>query len=480
MVNKMVNGIIFTATNMGVGTSKPIGAYIIASKLRQEGISCQVINYFDYLTIDEIKEIAKKFVSNKTKFIGFSSTFFNNDAGHYYYNDVKLFPHSKEYMIEFFEIFKNINPNILFIYGGQESGNILNYNHNYIDLFVSGPAEYFLPKFLKNKIKTHNFISCSKFPDNFSHDIFKWDKTDIINEDEHLPIETSRGCLFHCAFCKYTALNKYKEKNVNVLKEEIKYNYYKFGIKNYIVVDSLINATYKSTVEKLDAIISLPFKISFSCFGKVSLFIRHPDLREKFLQAGCKYIHFGIESLNNKSLKAIHKHANIEKQIETLWYLKELWEDKLKMTSGFIFGLPYDNQKDIEKWWKFLRSKENPLYEYHTQALSISKNNSLEFLSPISKNPKKYGYILTNDKREWISTTSDMTRLKALEMRKKDLNYIKRPFWVFTGQLINVGYEENELEKINLHEPNFYQKVRKMEIKIKNKYIKKLLGEVNE
>jgi len=471
----MVNGIIFTAKKRGVGTSKPLGAYVVASELRKEGITCQVINYFNYLTIDEIKEIAKKFVSRRTKFIGFSSTFFNNHAGHYYCNDIELFPHSEEYMIEFFEIFKTINPNILFIYGGQETGNITKHQHDYIDLFVSGPAEYFFPKFLKNEIKTDKFISCSKYPSNFKDTVFKWDKSDIINENEYLPLETSRGCIFHCAFCKYLALNKYEEKNPDILRAELEYNYYNFGVKNYMVVDSLINATYKSTVEKLDTIINLPFKISFSCFGKVSLFIRHPDLREKFLEAGCKYLHFGIESLNNKSLKAIQKHANIEKQIEILWYLKELWKNKLKITSGFIFGLPYDNQSDIERWWEFLRSDQNPLYEYYIQALTMSKNGDEEFLSPISKNPDKYGYILTNDEREWISTTSDMTRLKALEMRKKDLNYIKRPFWVFTSQLINLGYKENELENINLHEPNFFQKIQEMKIKIKNKYIEKLL-----
>lgn len=477
------NGVIFTCLET-IGVAKTIGPYLVASELRRNNISCQVVDHFDLLSLDNIREIAKKFVSSKTRFIGFSSTFFFNRGSKYFESEYSyLFPHTEKYMSEFFEIFKNINPNIFFVYGGSHVDFLENKNWKNIDLYILGAGEYFLPRFLNENPEVKNplpkFINCTHLKNNFEETKMRWHQRDIINKGESLPIETSRGCLFKCAFCKHNTFFPYRNKNLDVLKAELEYNYLHFGVKNYMIVDSLFTGNYKPLVKKLSVLINLPFKISFSCFGKLASFMLHPDLREKFLEAGCKHIYFGIESLNNKSLKAVQKTAHVERQLETLYYLKEVWQNEVKMESGFIVGLPYDNEKNINKWVDFLESPQNPLYEYHIQPLNIDSCKNHIFASPLSSNPEKYGYILTGNKHSWKSTTSDMTRLKAQEICNQTYK-IKRPFWHLENLLINLGYKEKDLPKINIYEPSFLSKVEELRRQSKDNYLKKLLERKND
>jgi hypothetical protein len=57
------------------GYGKNAGAYLIATHLRNNNFSCQVVDYFTHYTLDELKKIVDKFVSKDTLWVGFSTTF---------------------------------------------------------------------------------------------------------------------------------------------------------------------------------------------------------------------------------------------------------------------------------------------------------------------------------------------------------------------------------------------------------------------
>ena len=57
------------------GYGKNAGAYRIATQLRANSYSCQVIDFFSKYSRDEIAKIIDKFVTSETIWVGFSTTF---------------------------------------------------------------------------------------------------------------------------------------------------------------------------------------------------------------------------------------------------------------------------------------------------------------------------------------------------------------------------------------------------------------------
>jgi hypothetical protein len=66
--------VLFTGfTSFGFGRNA--GPYKIASELRNNGFSVQVIEYFNKWSMEELKIILKKFVTQDTLWVGISTTF---------------------------------------------------------------------------------------------------------------------------------------------------------------------------------------------------------------------------------------------------------------------------------------------------------------------------------------------------------------------------------------------------------------------
>ena len=61
------------------GFGRYAGTYRIATELRDNGFSVQVIEYFTRWTTQELRNIVKKFVTRETMLIGISTTFLQNE-----------------------------------------------------------------------------------------------------------------------------------------------------------------------------------------------------------------------------------------------------------------------------------------------------------------------------------------------------------------------------------------------------------------
>ena len=58
------------------GYGKNAGAYRIATELRKNGFSCQVVDFFTHYSLEEIFKIIDRFVDKDTLWVGLSNTFF--------------------------------------------------------------------------------------------------------------------------------------------------------------------------------------------------------------------------------------------------------------------------------------------------------------------------------------------------------------------------------------------------------------------
>jgi hypothetical protein len=460
---------------------RAIGAYQIANILRKSGYSVQVVEYYPLLLyqygIDIIKKIISKYADKDTLWIGFSTTFFYpnfiNDKKNIFGKNIFLLKKSDKKELK--NYVSQINPKIKWVAGGALSWHF-EAGEEFIDCYIEGYADVAVVEYTKFLEKKNLFLPYTKNHDgsisvnydrkgnlfNFVDHHFEWHESDYINNNEPLPIEISRGCIFRCKFCAYPLNGKkkfdYLKKPENLLNELIE-NYEKFGTTNYMFADD----TYNDSPQKVEILYEnvfskLPFQINWASYIRLDLLHAHPHTVDIIKKSGIKAAFFGIESLNYKSNKLIGKGLTIEKITETLHMIKKSWND-VSLQGGFIIGLPHDSKDSILEWSNKLIDDDYPLDHAVFSVLNIRtfKNNKNKpfWLSEIEKDPYKFGYTFINeDQRLWKNNTG-LTKLEAVELRNSIQTKIgqKCKKWgILSIPLLNHGYttvEDSEISSLD-------------------------------
>lgn len=392
--------------------SKQAGAGRIATELRSHGYTVQVIDFKGLAPRDPVwHKIIKKFVGPETLWVGFSTTIAGDilGIGHQPLLDFDPDPLGKKnddekiWINEFMDLVRQQNPNIVFVHGGPGDYDFRSYGWwkftNGTDREIVNFTHSVRHGTLDNNFDTSvRLIKSSGFA-NFATSQIIWQPEDIIRPGQTLPIEVSRGCIFKCKFCSFAYNGKSRLdylKESAVLREELERNYELWGITQYMFSDD----TYNDSIEKMsilhDQVFSrLSFKIGFSCYARLDLLERQGDLGvDLFLSSGVESVFFGIESLNPASARAVGKSGKTEKLLEFLHRFKERAPNVIT-GSGFIIGLPHDDQQYLRQFDQWLFSNNNPLDFWDVMTLGIrppEKTANSEFYSEIDTDPGSYGY----------------------------------------------------------------------------------------
>ena len=196
-------------------SSKPAGAFVVAQVMRGLGLETQVIDFLFIYSYDERQEIFKKYLSNETKFVLFSTTLAGLPGNQYVY----LSDLDKSFEPIFNEV-REYAPNAVFIVGGQK---VLRENSSLpFDYSVRGQGEESLEAIVRHELfngdikvfdVTENntkIISDSdyKTEDFNTRPALKFHERDFVEYNETLPLEISRGCIFKCTYCDYYLTGK--------------------------------------------------------------------------------------------------------------------------------------------------------------------------------------------------------------------------------------------------------------------------------
>lgn len=470
--------ILFTGTSNFVSV-RAIGAYQVASILRNSGYSVQVIDHFSlilyYYGIEKIKEIISAYVTTETLWIGISTTFLSPNmlldknirasAKHFLTKD-NLLILSDEDKKNLKEFTKSINPNTKWLAGGSRAW-VLDEGYSLIDYYIEGYAENsiieltnylkgknpFLPK-RKNRDESVSIIHDRKANSfDFTSYEFKWHDADLIDNYETLPIEISRGCIFKCKFCSYPLNGKNKFdyiKNTDILLKQFIYNYEKYHTTNYVFLDDTYNdSPYKVNLLYEKVFSKLPFQINWASYVRLDLLSAHPETIDILYKSGLRSVFFGIESLNYKSNKSVGKGMRPEKIYNILKTIKEKWPNTI-LRGGFILGLPYDDENTIRSWFSELLDDGYPLDSLALAVLQIfptaKKFLSAPWFNDIELNPSQYGYTLEGKRDIWTNNLG-LNKIKATEIHSELIEkmYDKNKFgwdWDQSFGLLNLGYKD--------------------------------------
>jgi len=214
------------------------------------------------------------------------------------------------------------------------------------------------PEYFK-KVLGADHVTCGEFEkENIDDipfpawDLFPIDYYALIREphcvpsDRVMPVITSRGCPFKCNFC-YRMQPKVRLRSPESVVEEIKQLKRDYGITYIAFQDDLFMMSSARAIEISEAIMDLGMK--WNCFGRLNYASR--EVIKAMKKAGCVYIGYGIESLDDTVLKNMNKNLTVE-QIEK--GIKITKEEGISPGFNIIWGNIGDTEETLQKAVDFL------------------------------------------------------------------------------------------------------------------------------
>ena len=176
-------------------------------------------------------------------------------------------------------------------------------------------------------------------------------------------VQTSRGCPYQCEFCSTSAFwgHKFRVRPTDEVVEEIR----SLGTRFLFFVDDDIAGTPSNTKILLEKLI--PLKTRWASQAGIGI-AKDDELLSLAQRSGCKYLFVGFESVEEKSLEAVHKKQNKPSQYKEL--IRKIHDHGIVVQAAIVMGLDDDSNEVFQKIDSFLKEADvdiiqlNILYPY--------------------------------------------------------------------------------------------------------------------
>lgn len=178
----------------------------------------------------------------------------------------------------------------------------------------------------------------------------------------YFPVWRSRGCPYKCSFyCPYPVgfgkrVRFHSEERVI---EEIDHLVNRFGVEAIVFRDQVFNYDFERAERLCDMIINKSWHITWVCearLGEIS-----PILVKKMKKAGCRRIHFGLETGDSRLLESLAKPSLKLSCVEEV--VRTVKEAGIKVQLNVMVGLPGENHNTLRNTRHFLK-RIRPDYTY--------------------------------------------------------------------------------------------------------------------
>lgn len=181
----------------------------------------------------------------------------------------------------------------------------------------------------------------------------------------YLPIITSRGCPFQCAFCLASRMcgKRFRVRSSENVVEELELLRDTYGADAYAFYDDTFTFDKKRALEICKEMKNRKVDLPWDCRTRVD------QVSEKILavmrDANCLLVHFGVESGNQKMLDAMKKGTTVEQNEQAIRWAKEVG---ILVAISVVLGYPGETLEMLEQTLSFIRRTE-PDYVYMCVAI---------------------------------------------------------------------------------------------------------------
>jgi len=203
-----------------------------------------------------------------------------------------------------------------------------------------------------------------------------------------MPMMSARGCSFKCTFC-YRMDPGYRKRSAENLLDEVEMLHKDYGITYIAFEDDLLMSSVIHTEAVCKEFLKRNLPVKWWCNGRLNYCSE--ELLQLMKDAGCVFINYGIESMDQTVLNNMKKGLRPEMIVRGI-------EDTLKVGISpglnFLFGNKGDNKDTMKKMVDFLIKYDNfaqkrtirpvtpypgsPLYYDAIEMGLLDKNNPAE------------------------------------------------------------------------------------------------------
>ena len=463
-----------------------LGPHRIASYLREHDWDVEVVDWADYWTLDQLKELSLSRITSDTTFIGFSCFFgFWSDTLNQYCAWVKMrWPHIK------------------IVWGSHSSPY---YESSNIDYYIVGYGEkamlQLVKSFTDNSIKvsfdpkffgSKRLISAIDAYPSYPMQSLKviYEDRDFLDSREWLTTELGRGCKFSCKFCNFPILGVKGDytRSAEDFDLQLRDAYDRFGITHYYLADETVNETTEKLEKFAKIVDKLNFKPSVNGFIRADLLVANKDQWDPLARLGMGGQYYGIESMNWKSAKSIGKGMNPDKLMPGILEVRD-WFKKYgpyyRGNISLICGLPHETEQSWDSSIQWIKDNwQGESCNLFSLDIPINEKNSK--LSFISENYKTLGYreslnprrqeFTSNYGRNLLDWENDhMSFVKAEELVQKANSEVRSILGVNPWQYGDFILITNTIEEISiLNRDSNTSPNREVELFVESYIVKKL------
>jgi anaerobic magnesium-protoporphyrin IX monomethyl ester cyclase len=163
-----------------------------------------------------------------------------------------------------------------------------------------------------------------------------------------MPILTGRGCTFSCTFC-YRMDEGFRPRSSESIIEEIRYLQQTYRITYFGFSDELLMSSVKRATALCEDFLRSGLKFKWSCNGRLNY--ARSELLELMKRAGCVFINYGIEAMDDRVLKKMQKGLTVKQIVRGI---EETLDAGISPGLNIIFGNLGDNRETLHKDVEFL------------------------------------------------------------------------------------------------------------------------------
>ncbi|MDD5674272.1 MAG: radical SAM protein [Chitinivibrionales bacterium] len=169
---------------------------------------------------------------------------------------------------------------------------------------------------------------------------------------------TSRGCPFHCIYCKLD-FQKPHLRSASLVVEEMA-QIRALGIREIEIYDDTFTWSKQRLTDICEELIRCKLGLEWSVRDRVTM--ADPQMYALMRRAGCRRIHLGIESGNAVVLERIKKKITPDQALSAVRAAKKAG---LKVLAYYLFGLPGEGRKEIEETIRFALALDTNYAEFN-------------------------------------------------------------------------------------------------------------------
>lgn len=168
---------------------------------------------------------------------------------------------------------------------------------------------------------------------------------------KNIAVETSRGCWNRCNFCCKVAGNGViNYRSVDFSLDEIGHLVRTYDIKIFNIVDNLFVSNKKRVLDFCKGLKARNLNIFWAANARLD--IMDDEMLKKMYEAGCRCLFYGLESGDNRILKKIEKHVDLNRAAQII---RKTLDVGIFPRCSVMIGMFGENEETLRNTYEFIK-----------------------------------------------------------------------------------------------------------------------------